>query len=197
MARLWDFRLGAGVNVADERVGELIGSGDYAFIAGQEIVVQDDQGKLVKQEIGDWVAHNQERKTIVKVTATLENGEKISVTANHALLVFEDLEASAHDRSKIVYAAELKAGMKFRTLKEDGSFELTKVADIKSELTTEVVYNMQGYHFNVVANGAVVSTLVSDYEWVPEIAFTVGRFVHRWLGHETGKKFFYLFRQFE
>ena len=46
MARLWDFRLGAGVNVADERVGELIDSGDYAFIAGQEIVVQDDQGKL-------------------------------------------------------------------------------------------------------------------------------------------------------
>ena len=43
MARLWDFRLGAGVNVADERVGELIDSGDYAFIAGQEIVVQDLQ----------------------------------------------------------------------------------------------------------------------------------------------------------
>jgi hypothetical protein len=87
--------------------------------------------------------------------------------------------------------------MMFRTMKEDGSFELTKINDVESELTNEVVYNMQGYHFNVVANGAVVSTLVKDYEWVPEIAFTVGRFVHRWFGMNTGKKFFYLFRQFE
>ena len=37
MARLYSYRDQTGVTVADERVADLIGSGDYSFIKGQEI----------------------------------------------------------------------------------------------------------------------------------------------------------------
>lgn len=57
-----------------------------------------------------------------------------------------------------------------------------------------MMYNLQGYHFNVVANGVVVSTLVKKYEWVPDLAFKVGRTIFRWVGIEPAKKIFYLFR---
>ena len=46
MARLYDHSLGAGVTVADERVEDLIASGQYAFIKGQEVVVVDKEGAL-------------------------------------------------------------------------------------------------------------------------------------------------------
>ena len=46
MAKLFDNRLGAGVLVADERVNELIGSGDYSFLQGPPVFVQDEGGTL-------------------------------------------------------------------------------------------------------------------------------------------------------
>ena len=46
MARLFDYRLGAGVTVADERVEDLISSGDYSFIKGKEIVLVHPDGQL-------------------------------------------------------------------------------------------------------------------------------------------------------
>ena len=46
MARLFDYRLGAGVTVADERVEDLIASGDYSFIKGKEVVLVHPDGQL-------------------------------------------------------------------------------------------------------------------------------------------------------
>ena len=46
MAKLYDYRLNAGVLVADERVNELIGSGNYSFIKGETIHVTDETGQI-------------------------------------------------------------------------------------------------------------------------------------------------------
>ena len=46
MAKLYDYRLGAGVLVADERVDELISSGNYSFIKGDTIHVTDESGEI-------------------------------------------------------------------------------------------------------------------------------------------------------
>ena len=46
MAKLFDYRLGAGILVADERVDELIGSGNYSFIKGDTIHVTDESGEI-------------------------------------------------------------------------------------------------------------------------------------------------------
>ena len=46
MAKLYDNRLGAGVLVADERVDELIASGDYSFLKGPEVHILDEAGDL-------------------------------------------------------------------------------------------------------------------------------------------------------
>ena len=46
MAKLYDNRLGAGVLVADERVDELIQTGNYSFIKGPEVHLTDDAGAL-------------------------------------------------------------------------------------------------------------------------------------------------------
>ena len=46
MARLFDYRLGAGVTVADERVEDLISSGNYSFIKGKEVVLVHPDGQL-------------------------------------------------------------------------------------------------------------------------------------------------------
>ena len=46
MAKLYDYRLGAGVLVADERVDELISSGNYSFIKGDTIHVTDESGQI-------------------------------------------------------------------------------------------------------------------------------------------------------
>ena len=46
MAKLYDYRLGAGVLVADERVDELISSGNYSFIKGDTIHVTDEAGQI-------------------------------------------------------------------------------------------------------------------------------------------------------
>jgi len=46
MAKLYDYRLGAGVLVADERVSELVSSGNYSFIKGDTIHVTDESGQI-------------------------------------------------------------------------------------------------------------------------------------------------------
>jgi len=46
MAKLYDHRLGAGVLVADERVDELIGTGNYSFIKGPRIHLVDEYGEI-------------------------------------------------------------------------------------------------------------------------------------------------------
>ena len=46
MAKLYDNRLGAGVLVADERVDELIQTGNYSFIKGPDVHLTDDAGAL-------------------------------------------------------------------------------------------------------------------------------------------------------
>ena len=46
MAKLYDYRLNAGVLVADERVNELISSGNYSFIKGDTIHVTDESGQI-------------------------------------------------------------------------------------------------------------------------------------------------------
>lgn len=46
MAKLYDYRLGAGVLVADERVGELVLSGDYGFVKGEPVHLTDESGEL-------------------------------------------------------------------------------------------------------------------------------------------------------
>jgi len=46
MAKLYDNRLGAGVLVADERVDELIQTGNYSFIKGPRVHLTDEAGEL-------------------------------------------------------------------------------------------------------------------------------------------------------
>ena len=46
MAKLYDNRLGAGVLVADERVDELIQTGNYSFIKGPPVHLTDEAGEL-------------------------------------------------------------------------------------------------------------------------------------------------------
>ena len=46
MAKLYDNRIGTGVLVADERVDELVQTGNYSFIKGPEIHLTDDAGAL-------------------------------------------------------------------------------------------------------------------------------------------------------
>ena len=46
MARLYNYRLQTGQNVADERVEALIASGDYTFIKGDTVQVIDDTGTI-------------------------------------------------------------------------------------------------------------------------------------------------------
>ena len=46
MAKLYDYRLNAGVLVADERVDELIASGNYSFIKGDTVHVTDETGEI-------------------------------------------------------------------------------------------------------------------------------------------------------
>ena len=46
MAKLYDNRLGAGVLVADERVDELIATGDYSFLKGPKVHILDEAGEL-------------------------------------------------------------------------------------------------------------------------------------------------------
>jgi len=46
MAQLYDYRLGTSVTVADSRVSQLLGSGNYSFLAGDDIHVLDEKGSL-------------------------------------------------------------------------------------------------------------------------------------------------------
>ena len=46
MAKLYDNRLGAGVLVADERVDELIQTGNYSFLKGPRVHLVDEYGEL-------------------------------------------------------------------------------------------------------------------------------------------------------
>ena len=46
MAKLYDHRLGAGVLVADERVDELIQTGNYSFLKGPRVHLVDEYGEL-------------------------------------------------------------------------------------------------------------------------------------------------------
>ena len=46
MAKLYDHKLGTGVLVADERVNELISTGNYSFIKGSSVHVVDEGGEL-------------------------------------------------------------------------------------------------------------------------------------------------------
>ena len=46
MAKLYDNRLGAGVLVADERVNELVATGDYSFLKGPKVHILDEAGEL-------------------------------------------------------------------------------------------------------------------------------------------------------
>ena len=56
MARLYSYRDQTGVTVADERVADLIGSGDYSFIKGQEIFLIGPDNALytVPAENAGW-----------------------------------------------------------------------------------------------------------------------------------------------
>jgi len=48
---------------------------------------------------------------------TLSNGETISVTGNHGMLVYNDGDPKGPTkRSQLTYAHDVKVGMKFRTL---------------------------------------------------------------------------------
>ena len=46
MAKLYDHRLGAGVLVADERVDELVQTGNYSFLKGPRVHLVDEYGEL-------------------------------------------------------------------------------------------------------------------------------------------------------
>ena len=48
MARLYSYRDGTGITVADERVDQLIFSGDYSFLKGNPVFVLDKENSLYK-----------------------------------------------------------------------------------------------------------------------------------------------------
>ena len=50
MAKLYDNRIGGGVLVADERVNELVASGDYSFLKGPKVHLLDTEGSLYSVE---------------------------------------------------------------------------------------------------------------------------------------------------
>ena len=99
-------------------------------------------------------------------------------------------------REQIVYAHDVKVGMKFRYYHRvsdtENSIELVEVVAIKEDTSNEV-YNVAGYHFNVVANNMVVSSHGEDTKNVPELVFSLGKFIHNWAGVKYSRKYYRAF----
>mgnify|MGYP001430610448 CR=1 FL=1 len=72
------------------------------------------------------------------------------------------------------------------------SIELVEVVSIKEETSNEV-YNLAGYHFNVIANNMVVSSHGEDTKNVPEVIFSIGKFLYRNIGVKTARKYYRAF----
>ena len=89
----------------------------------------------------------------------LSNGESISVTDNHGMLVYADNDCvGATNREQIIWANKVQINMKFRYFnRSNNQIELVKVVDIKNDIS-DGVYNVVGVNFNVVANNIVVSS---------------------------------------
>lgn len=67
------------------------------------------------------------------------------------------------------------------------------VIDIENTMTASV-YNIVVPSFNLVANSVVVSSHGEGTKNYPELLFTVGKFVHKWIGIAAARK---LYRAFE
>ena len=139
----------------------------------------------------------------------LSNGDQVSVTGNHGMLVYQDGDCtSATKRDQLVYAHQVQVGMKFRTFtrksvqdlddpKTDkgepmGTIRLAEVVKIEKE-TTEAVYNLVGLNFNVVANNIVVSSIGEDTKGYPDFVFKVGQLIYSWIGTKAARKYYKAF----
>ena len=90
--------------------------------------------------------------------------------------------------------------MKFRAFKRENNMEgqnsddiqLITVEDIK-KFDCNLVYNVAGYSFNVVANNMIVSSHGESTKDVPEFIYSIGKFIHRWFGVRASRKYYKLF----
>jgi hypothetical protein len=72
------------------------------------------------------------------------------------------------------------------------SIELAEVIGIEAG-TSDVVYNVVGYHFNVVANNLIVSSHGEDTKGVPEAVFSLGKLVHNLIGAKAARRYYRFF----
>jgi len=115
------------------------------------------------------------------MTFHLSGDSKISVTENHAMLVFDDQDKNQKFTHKdLMLARDVKVGMKFRTFK-DGKVQLSEVEKITMDVS-ESVYNIVGPHYNILANDVIVSDLGDVTMKYPEYLYTAGQTVYEWIG---------------
>lgn len=119
------------------------------------------------------------------------------MTGNHGMLVYNEEDCkSPTKREQLVYAHDVKVGMKFRHYHRandsEDSIELVEVVAIDEDKSNEV-YNVVGYHFNIIANNMVVSSHGEDTKNVPELVFSLGKFIHNWVGVKASRKYYRAF----
>jgi len=74
----------------------------------------------------------------------------------------------------------------------EDSIKLIEVVAIDENKAYEV-YNVAGYHFNIIANNVVVSSHGEDTKNVPELVFSLGKFIHKWVGVKASRKYYRAF----
>ena len=119
------------------------------------------------------------------------------MTGNHGMLVYNEEDCySPTKREQIVYAQDVKVGMKFRYYHRvndsKDSIELVEVVAIDEDKSYEI-YNVVGYHYNIIANNMVVSSHGEDSNSYPELLFSLGRFIYNWVGVKAYRKCYRLF----
>lgn len=167
------------------------------------MLAQHSDGQIRPELVVVKDAHIDESDVL---TFILSNGQQISVTGNHGMLVYQDGDLrTATSRSQLVYARDVQIGMQFRhvTMTKSAeakstalhsssyfhSIELVTVTDIKHGSSASV-YNVAGYNFNVVADNIVVSSHGEATKDVPEIVFKAGQFIYDWVGVKASRAYY-------
>ena len=113
------------------------------------------------------------------------------------MLVYQQEDCfSLNKREQIVFAHDVKIGMNFRYCHRmndpEDSTKLIEVIAIEEDISNEV-YNLAGYLINIIANNMVVSSHGEDTKNVPELVFSLGKFIYLWTGVETARKYYRAF----
>lgn len=153
---------------------------------GELVLCQDKQGRPVFEPVIVKDVHNDYRGKLIQFT--LDNGNEVTVTSNHGMLV------DGH----IVFAHSVQAGMKFAVHKDNG-YEEANIVE-KREVTMDnkgtTVYNLVVPNYNIAVNNILASCKGEDgVKNYPAFAWTMGEWIYNFGGAKLARKFYRVFQQ--